>query len=46
MTGAPEFSRMVDATRFDGRPIAIAADEAERAALARRFGLVDRKSVV
>jgi uncharacterized metal-binding protein YceD (DUF177 family) len=31
---------MVDATRFDGRPIAIAADEAERAALAERFGLV------
>lgn len=37
---APEFSRMVDATRFDGKPIAIEADEAERAALARRFGLV------
>jgi uncharacterized metal-binding protein YceD (DUF177 family) len=42
MIGAPppEFSRMVDATRFDGKPVAIAADEAERAALAKRFGLV------
>jgi hypothetical protein len=37
---APEFSRMVDATRFDGKPIEIAADGAERAALAQRFGLV------
>jgi uncharacterized metal-binding protein YceD (DUF177 family) len=37
---APEFSRMVDATRFDGKSIAIAADAAERTALARRFGLV------
>lgn len=37
---SPEFSRMADATRFDGKPIAIEADEAERAALARRFGLI------
>lgn len=37
---APEFSRMVDATRFDGKSIAIAADTAERGALAQRFGLV------
>jgi uncharacterized metal-binding protein YceD (DUF177 family) len=36
----PEFSRMVDATRFDGKPVAIEANDAERAALARRFGLV------
>lgn len=36
----PEFSRMVDATRFDGKPVAIEANEAERAALAKRFGLV------
>jgi uncharacterized metal-binding protein YceD (DUF177 family) len=42
MTGAPppEFSRMTDATRFDGKPIAIEAHEAERAALAKRFGLI------
>jgi uncharacterized metal-binding protein YceD (DUF177 family) len=37
---APELSRMTDATRFDGKPIAIEANEAERAALAKRFGLV------
>lgn len=36
----PEFSRMADATRFDGRPISIEANEAERAALAKRFGLI------
>ncbi len=36
----PELHRMIDATRFDGKSIAIEADEAERAALARRFGLV------
>lgn len=36
----PEFSRMIDAARFDGKPIAIEANEAERAALAKRFGLV------
>lgn len=40
MTAQPEFSRMVDATRFDGKPVTIEANEAERAALARRFGLV------
>lgn len=39
-TVAPEFSRMADATRFDGKPIAIAAEEGERAALAERFGLI------
>jgi uncharacterized metal-binding protein YceD (DUF177 family) len=31
---------MTDATRFDGKPIAIEADAAEREALAKRFGLV------
>lgn len=36
----PEFSRMTDAERFDGKPIVIEADAAERTALARRFGLV------
>jgi uncharacterized metal-binding protein YceD (DUF177 family) len=35
-----EFSRMVDATRFDGKPVEIEANETERAALARRFGLI------
>lgn len=42
MTDAPvpEFSRMAYATRFDGKRIAIAAGEAERVALAKRFGLV------
>lgn len=41
----PEFSRMIDATRFDGKPIAIEADEGERAALAKRFGLVSLRSL-
>jgi uncharacterized metal-binding protein YceD (DUF177 family) len=36
---------MIDATRFDGKPIAIEADEAERAALAERFGLVSIRSL-
>ncbi|HUQ14266.1 MAG TPA: DUF177 domain-containing protein [Novosphingobium sp.] len=36
----PEFSRFIDARHIDERPHAIAADEAERAALARRFGIV------
>ena len=39
-TPAPEFSRMTDATRFDGKPVTIAANESERAALATRFGLI------
>lgn len=37
---APELHRMTDATRFDGKPIVITADAAERAALAKRFGLI------
>jgi len=39
----PEFSRpvRVDSLGSEPRPMAIAADEAERAALARRFGLVE-----
>ena len=41
----PELHRMIDATRFDGKSIAIEADEAERAALARRFGLVSIASL-
>lgn len=37
---APEFSRPVDERQVTDRPIAVEADEAERTALARRFGLV------
>lgn len=37
---APEFSRVVDLRQCDGREIALVASEAERAALAGRFGLV------
>lgn len=41
-TPPPEFSRPVDVTRLGARPVesAIEANPAERAALARRFGLV------
>lgn len=35
-----EFSRSFDARRLTDAPVRIEADEAERAALARRFGLV------
>ena len=35
-----EFTRMVDARRIEARPYAIEADEAERSALAARFGLL------
>ena len=37
---APEFSRPVDRRQLKAKPVAIEADEAERKALARRFGLV------
>jgi uncharacterized metal-binding protein YceD (DUF177 family) len=37
---APEFSRLVDRRNLKAAPLALAADEAERKALARRFGLV------
>ena len=36
---APELSRMVKARSLPAEPVVIEADEAERAALARRFGL-------
>lgn len=35
----PEFSRLVDRRGLTDEPVRIAADEAERAALARRFGI-------
>src|SRR5262245_42206895 len=37
---APEFSRPVDIREADGKRLELTADEAERAALARRFDLV------
>lgn len=37
---APEFSRMIDARKLPGAPLSIAADQKEREALAKRFGLV------
>jgi uncharacterized metal-binding protein YceD (DUF177 family) len=37
---APEFSRIIDRRNLTNEPVALAADEAERAALAERFGLV------
>ncbi|HZF46469.1 MAG TPA: DUF177 domain-containing protein [Sphingomonadaceae bacterium] len=40
MTQAPEFSRMIDIRSVDNRVRHLEADEAERAALAKRFGLI------
>lgn len=40
MTEAPEFSRLVHVKQIDTRPHSLEANEAERAALARRFGVV------
>jgi len=37
---APEFSRMIDRRHISAQPLELVANEAERAALARRFGLV------
>ncbi len=37
---APEFSREVDRRQLKAAPLRLVADEAERQALARRFGLV------
>lgn len=37
---APEFSRPFDIRQLDHRAVRLSADEAERAALARRFGIV------
>lgn len=37
---APEFSRPFDVRQLDHRAVQLVADEAERAALARRFGIV------
>ena len=37
---APEFSRLVDRRNLKAAPLTLAADEGERKALARRFGLV------
>ena len=37
---APEFSRPVDRRHLPAAPLSLAADEGERKALARRFGLV------
>jgi uncharacterized metal-binding protein YceD (DUF177 family) len=36
----PEFSRLIDRRSLTGKPVELAADAAERAALADRFGLV------
>jgi len=36
----PEFSRMIDRRHISGEPLELTATEAERAALAKRFGLV------
>jgi uncharacterized metal-binding protein YceD (DUF177 family) len=36
----PEFSRLVDRRSLKAAPLTLSADEAEREALARRFGLV------
>jgi uncharacterized metal-binding protein YceD (DUF177 family) len=36
----PEFSRPIDRRQLKEKPVELAADEAERKALARRFGLV------
>lgn len=38
---APEFSRVIDRRRLPGAPLELTASEAERAALAARFGLVE-----
>lgn len=40
MDAAPEFSRMVQVRQVDARPHRLEANEAERAALASRFGIV------
>ena len=40
---APEFSRPIDRRQLKEKPVELAADEAERKALARRFGLVSIK---
>jgi uncharacterized metal-binding protein YceD (DUF177 family) len=40
MTGAPEFSRLVEIGQADGRQLRLEASEAERKTLAARFGLV------
>jgi uncharacterized metal-binding protein YceD (DUF177 family) len=37
---APEFSRPIDVRQASGRRVELSANEAERAALAKRFGLV------
>jgi uncharacterized metal-binding protein YceD (DUF177 family) len=37
---APEFSRLVDVHRVPGAPLEVVANETERAALAKRFGLI------
>lgn len=37
---APEFSRLVDRRSVTAAPLALVADEAERKALAKRFGLI------
>jgi uncharacterized metal-binding protein YceD (DUF177 family) len=37
---APEFSRLFDIRQLDHRAVRLTADEAERAALAKRFGIV------
>lgn len=42
---APEFSRMVDRRMLKAEPMALEANEAERAALAVRFGIVSVQSL-
>jgi uncharacterized metal-binding protein YceD (DUF177 family) len=37
---APEFSRLIDRRHITVQPVELEADEAERAALAKRFGIV------
>ena len=40
MTDKPEFSRMIDLRSIGDAPVVLSASEDERAALARRFGIV------
>jgi uncharacterized metal-binding protein YceD (DUF177 family) len=40
MTGTPEFSRRIDLRAITTRPVRIEANADERAALARRFGII------
>lgn len=45
MSESPEFSRMVDRRSITAQPVVLEADEAERAALAKRFAIVAVESL-